>query len=374
MSTILLNLLAVTDGGQVTRAREFLNLFRKYDNDSNLIVLRRKDTLSFCNSVQNIKIKDIELTNSILRPWARLFWENVNLRFFLKVKPIDIYISFSHYLPTSIDNSVISIIGVTNLAPFTPLAMVNEKFTMRLKMKLLRYSIISSAKKATHVIALSKLCKSTLINNGVKSSNITVINNGVNASNNIKIKLSHTIESNYILYVSSFFHYKNFEILIKSYGLLSEEIRNNYKLVLIGRVHDYSYYEDLKALVRKINLENRVVFIAELKREELSYFYKNASLFVFPSLIENCPNILLEALSFGCPILCSSAHPMPEFGGNSVIYFNPYSVLHLQRIMESTLINQNTMVILKNKSLNRSKLYSWDMFTKSVIDLMNDLK
>ena len=376
MSTIMLNLLAVTDGGQVTRASEFLNIFRNYDSESSLVVLRRKGTLPFCDLIENTKIIDVEISNSIFRPWFRLFWENINLRFIVKNIQPEIYISFSHYLPTSIDKSVTSIIGVTNLAPFTPLALSKEKFTMKVKMKILRYSIISSAKKATHVIALSKLCKSILINHGIKSKNITVINNGVNNTNNdstISPIDSYSIESNFILYVSSFFHYKNFEILIKSYGILSKKMINNYQLVLIGRVHDESYYKDLKVLVRKLNIEDRVVFIPEIKREELVYFYKNTTLFIFPSLIENCPNILLEALSFGCPILCSSAKPMPEFGGSAVSYFNPHSVSSLHRIMVSTINNQNILSKMKNMSLNRSKVYSWNLFTKSVVDLIKEV-
>ena len=373
----MINFIAVTDGGQKTRANAFINLFRKYDTESTLIILRRKNTLSFCNSITNARIIDVSISNSFLRPWFRLLWENINLRFIVNKTQPDIYLSFSHYLPTAISKKIISIIGVTNLAPFTPSALTNEKYVMRAKMKLLSYSIISSAKKATHIIALSKLCKKTLIDNGVKNKNITVINNGAyhaNKSNPVPPLVANAVEAKFILYVSSFFPYKNFDVLIKAYSLLPKEVINNFQLVLIGTVQDESYFKELKALVSKLNIDDRVVFIPEVPRGELDYFYKNTALFVFPSLIENCPNILLEALSFGCPVLCSSAKPMPEFGGDAVRYFNPNSMSSLHKALLTTINNRIMLKRMSNMSKKRSKIYSWDLFTQSVIRLIKEIR
>ena len=44
---------------------------------------------------------------------------------------------------------------------------------------------------------------------------------------------------------------------------------------------------------------------------------------LFASECENCPNILLEAMASGRPVICSNDPPMPEFGQDAVLYFNP---------------------------------------------------
>ena len=193
-------------------------------------------------------------------------------------------------------------------------------------MKILRYGIISSARKASHVVALSNLCQQILINHGINERNITVINNGVNHPQNEDrcLKSDLNVQKKFILYVSSFFHYKNFKLLINAYAALSDDMREEYQLVLVGRVDDVAYFNELHVLVDTLKLQDKIKFVDVVQREKLEVYYETSSLFVFPSLIENCPNILLEALSFGCPILCSSAEPMKEFGGDAVAYFDPY--------------------------------------------------
>ena len=372
MSRILINLLAVTDGGQVTRANEFLNRFGTYDGESKLTILRRSGTLPFCDSITNATVINVAIGDSAFRPWFRLFWENFNLRLVLKEIRPEVYLSFSHYLPSSIGSNVTSILGVTNLAPFSPMALSKERFGMKVKMKLLRYGIIASARKASHVVALSNLCKKILINHGINKNNITVINNGVNhpQDEDTCFKSDLNVQQKFILYVSSFFHYKNFKLLINAYASLSDDMKDEYQLVLVGRVDDVAYFNELHVLVDTLNLWDKIKFVDEVQREELEVYYETSSLFVFPSLIENCPNILLEALSFGCPILCSSVEPMNEFGGDAVAYFDPYSEVELRKLMQKTLDDPEVLRKMSKLSRERSKRFSWDLFTESVVDLM----
>ena len=110
--------------------------------------------------------------------------------------------------------------------------------------------------------------------------------------------------------------------MIDAYSLLPAEQQNNFCLMLVGRVQDKNYYDQLINLVAKKGLNNKIVFIPEVSRDELLDLYKSSHIFIFASSVENCPNILLEAMSCGCCILCSSDEPMPEFGQASVEYFN----------------------------------------------------
>ena len=324
---ILLNLLAVTDGGQVTRAKAFLSKFGDHDTLSKLIIVKRKGSLKFCEELEGVKIIDINLGNSFLRPWLRLVWENTLLKLIVIKEEPNIYLTFSHYLPLSISSKIYSIVGVTNLAPFIKESMKNEPLLMKIKMDILKIGIIASAKRAARVIALSQKCKEMLNSSGVNPSKISIISNGVEVQNDSQPSENlcmnkYGITTDYLLYVSSFFPYKKFETVIDAYSLLPAEQQNNFCLMLVGRVQDKNYYDQLINLVARKGLNNKIVFIPEVSRDELLDLYKSSHIFIFASSVENCPNILLEAMSCGCCILCSSDEPMPEFGQASVEYFN----------------------------------------------------
>ena len=59
-------------------------------------------------------------------------------------------------------------------------------------------------------------------------------------------------------------------------------------------------------LIKKIKLENlekKVFILGDIQQERLPQLYQNAEINIFCSETENCPNILLEAMSAGKPVL-----------------------------------------------------------------------
>jgi len=66
-----------------------------------------------------------------------------------------------------------------------------------------------------------------------------------------------------------------------------------------------SYGNYVKSLIRKYDLEERVVFTGSLAEKEMCERYLNSHVFVCPSTIENSPNSLGEAMSLGVPSVAS---------------------------------------------------------------------
>ena len=242
-------------------------------------------------------------------------------------------------------------------------------------MKILKVAVVNSSKRANQVIALSKYCKNLLKNNGISPSKISVICNGVsrptNFSNvNKNVLEKYGVNQEFILYVSSFFRYKKFETVIHAFSQLPYDIKNKYQLVFIGTIQDGDYYNDLKDQINTLGLQNRVIMIDTLSKDELDQFYSNTALFVFASLIENCPNILLEALSFSCPIISSSEEPMPEFGGDAIEYFDPDFPDELAEKIINIINSDQKLNYLSKMSGERSKIFSWDKFSNDVFRLV----
>ena len=92
---------------------------------------------------------------------------------------------------------------------------------------------------------------------------------------------------------------------------------------------------------------------------DLPAAYHHAAANVFASSCENCPNILLEALGSGRPLLASNVMPMPEFGADAVEYFAPSDSVSIRNAMRKVLEDDAHARLLGEKAARRSENYDW---------------
>jgi glycosyltransferase involved in cell wall biosynthesis len=69
---------------------------------------------------------------------------------------------------------------------------------------------------------------------------------------------------------------------------------------------------ELRQLAQKLGIEDRVVFAGPRKRGELASWYAAADLFVLATAHEGCPNVVLEALACGTPVVATPVGSIPE--------------------------------------------------------------
>lgn len=370
MANILLNLLSARSGGQITRASAFLSRINKLSPLDNYIVLKNSEVLNDLSSTESLSVVNVSFVKGKMKVVKRFLWENFIMPKLIKNKKIDLYLTFSHYLPNFI-NSIPSVVGITNLAPFSKEAINSERFFVRLKLKLLKKTILSSANKSNAVIAISKKCNDILINNGILDKKIIVNPNGVEAFWEKVDKSDYNFDryniiDPFILYVSHFHYYKNHRNLIKAFSELPSKIQDSHKLVLVGKPQDRQCHSKIVALINELKLKNRVLIIEGDNHKNIRLLYQRSKLFAFPSLIENCPNILLEAMRSGCAIISSKLDPMPEFGGKNVVYFDPLNHLDIRDKIYQTIGNADLRESISKFAYKRSLAYSWDNFTLNI--------
>ncbi len=369
---IFLNLLAATAGGQISRARAFMDRFDDYAQNQQLIVVKEKSVLVEYKSTSRRLVIDVPIGFGKLKALRRMWWENFSMPKVIQGHEVDIYLTFSHYLPQLKDVGVPSFVGVSNLAPFSQEAWFQESLFIRLKMTALRRTIISSARRATCVLALSETCRKVLVEQGISNEKIVVIPNGVDTywsqSAPPTALLRHIgVERPFLLYVSHIHLYKNHARLIEAYAQMPSSIREGHQLVLVGKPYSMSCYEQMQILVRRLELSGDVVLLPGEGKDNLRELYQNAKLFVFPSLIENSPNILLEAMMAGAPVATSSLLPMPEFCGDAAEYFDALDVSSMASTMESLLRDSRQLADLGNCSCPQASKFTWDEFVLKVI-------
>ncbi len=116
-------------------------------------------------------------------------------------------------------------------------------------------------------------------------------------------------ESNDIVYVGSIIRRKGVETLILALSILSKEFPN-LKVTLIGS-YNGKYKNTLCEKARNLGVEDKVIFLGPKSSEEISSKLADSLLFVLPSMIENSPNSLAEAMAMGVPCIASNVGGIP---------------------------------------------------------------
>jgi len=103
---------------------------------------------------------------------------------------------------------------------------------------------------------------------------------------------------------------------------------------------------------------------------EKAYLYQNCSVFAFPSLYEGFGLPLLEAFSYGKPVLTSRVSCMPEVAGEAAIYCDPFDSADIERCLEKLVNDKNFADNLVEKGFKRLSGFSWEKSVKETFDLL----
>jgi teichuronic acid biosynthesis glycosyltransferase TuaC len=181
------------------------------------------------------------------------------------------------------------------------------------KFKTIRPMLRHVLKEASRVVAVTQPLKNLMVELGCPSEKITVVSNGVDAvkftpqeRTEVRQKLGLPAGCPIVLSVGHLSENKGFHILIEAVARLRER-RPDVMLVIVG---DGSYRRHLQSKIRDLKVEN-VRLVGAVPHGELAAWYSAADVFCLASLLEGCPNVILEAMACGCPIVATPAGGVP---------------------------------------------------------------
>lgn len=223
------------------------------------------------------------------------------------------------------------------------------------------------AKRADKIIAISESTRNDLIRLfNIPEAKIEVIYHGYLPAG-IPVRSSKQLIlpfTNYILFVGERIRYKNFERFIEVFS----ELAIKYESLNLVCAGGGAFTKEEQEKFKKLKLLKKVFHISA-SDAELLYLYKNARLFVFPSLYEGFGLPVLEAFASNCPVALSSASSLKEVGGDAVVYFDPCDsesmMLSVLRILEDDDLADE----LRLKGSERLKKFTSRACTASTIQL-----
>jgi glycosyltransferase involved in cell wall biosynthesis len=178
-----------------------------------------------------------------------------------------------------------------------------------------RPQILAAARQARSIIVVSRPLKDCLVAAGVPDQKVTVIANGVDTSSFIirdrsdcATRLSLPRDGRRIVYVGRLAEEKGITTLIAAMSLLRAR-RLDVRLYVIG---DGPQRPLVERMIAEHALADHVALVGARDHHEVPLWIGAGDVLCLPSLREGCPNVVLEALAAGRPVVASDVGGVPD--------------------------------------------------------------
>jgi len=310
------------------------------------------------------KTSDMHTYSNLPQNWA---WEGMNvhyLRFFYFPKISQsfhsIFIAFHLYFR-------IKCLGVKNIALINAHYLYPEGVAAVVLGKILNLPVVISARgsdvniEATHflkrpqikwainnasmVIGVSKdLCEKMQKIICYSHKIIRFIPNGINHSlfQNLdkkmcREKLSLPHDKKILLFVGRIDPVKNIINLIKAIRVLKDQNKVNFHTILIG---DGPLEETIQNKIKESELSTDIVMIGMKPHNEIPVWMTAADILCLPSINEGQPNVILESLACGTPVVGSNVGGIPELINEQNGYlFSPHSINEIANAIHTAMLS-----------------------------------
>ena len=172
-----------------------------------------------------------------------------------------------------------------------------------------------------------------------------------------------------ILYVGRLVPWKGLHLALQALAALGE-MRSAVRLTVIGDGYDAPR---LKRIADRLNLGDTVRLIPWMPREALLPIVPDFDLFLFPSLHDSGSMAVLEALSFGLPVVCLDLGGPSEFVNDScgrvVLTAGTDEsgvVEQIAAFLSDLIRDPDTLKRLSEGARNRANSFTWEAYVRNV--------
>lgn len=180
----------------------------------------------------------------------------------------------------------------------------------------------------------------------------------------------YSLPRKYIFYPAQFWEHKNHALLVKAVKILENDVPD-IQLVLVGSKKNG--FKDIKNLVQRLGLRERVHFIGYVPNEDMPEFYKMARALVMPTFFGPTNIPPLEAFALGCPVAVSNVYGMPEQVGDAGLLFDPKDVDDLANAMKRLWLEDDLCRQLIQKGFEKAKRWGQSEFNKRFEEIVENI-
>ena len=352
-------------------SRDTIRLLSSFYPENNYLLFNPTDK-------KDIKFPFGERTKEILPDsfLGRLFpsiWRSVGMCHQIRSSSVDIYHGLSQELPWGIQKTGARSVVTMHDAIFMRYPELYSASYRAIFIEKNKYA----CRVADRIIAISEQTKRDIVEYfDADESKISVVYQGCNnifrapISDEAKklIRKKYNLPKNFLLNVGAIEKRKNVSLIIEA--MHRKQIDTH--LVVVGKP-DFSYFEEVSALISKYGLENQVQFIHNAETADLPAIYNMAEMFIYPSIFEGFGIPILEALCTSTPVISSLGSCFEETGGAHSRYINPQDADELGETILDVLNDSMLKNEMKLKGLEFSQKFIDENVSRSLMAVYQSL-
>jgi len=178
----------------------------------------------------------------------------------------------------------------------------------------------------------------------------------------------------FILFLSTIEPRKNLINLIDAYAALPKELRDQYSLVVTGRI-GWNCDAEVAKLKQAPADGLDVIHLGYVSDEAREALFQSAILYVNPSNYEGFGMPILEAMTYSRPCAISNIEVFKEVAGDSVRYFDQTNIQNIAQTIQDILTSPKLQQELGKASLAQTERFSWSEVADALYDkIVNSLR
>lgn len=168
---------------------------------------------------------------------------------------------------------------------------------------------------------------------------------------------------------------KGFQFLIRALPQILEKVDQKFEIEIVG---DGPYERELTTLAKELNVNSYIHFTGTVEYTELPQKYRDADIFILPSLAEGMPLVVLEAMGTGLPIIASRVQGIDELVADDIngALFDPGDVDGLADCIIKLIDTGQKRLEMGNASvemLKQNERYNWKNIADAYLSLYNNI-
>jgi glycosyltransferase involved in cell wall biosynthesis len=309
----------------------------------------------------------------------RVWWQQFVLPKLLEQNECDLLFSPGGILPRH--TSVPTVTMSRNLLPFDDVAIstypkmhLHKKFAVMVVRILQRRSFI----RATGLIFLTRFAQKTVLSKiGNIQGKMTIIPHGLSKAFFCEPRLSLSLESYSLqnpfklLYVSTIHVYKYQWAVAEAVGNLREQ---NFPVAIDFVGGAYLDTKRFNKTIKQSDPQSEFIkYLGRIPYSQLPMIYRQADGFVFASICENMPNILLEAMASGLAIASSKRGPMPEILGDAGVYFDSENTESIVEAIHRLMVDRDKREEYAWAAYRQAQQFTWERCAKETFCFLSEI-